>query len=182
MQRELVERAQRGDAQAFGALVSESGDRLYAIAYRILRDVDRAEDALQEALIHIWDDLPKLREPERFDAWSYRLVVHASYRLARRERRLSAKVREIPDVLGHADDVSDVVDRDEIERTFRRLTPEHRAVLVLRYYIGLPVNEIAEVLEIPVGTAGSRLHYAERSLRAALEADARKDVAWRATS
>ena len=182
MQRELVERAQRGDAQAFEALVSESGDRLYAIAYRILRDIDRAEDALQEALIHIWDDLPKLREPERFDAWSYRLVVHASYRLAGRERRWSAKVREIPDALGHPDDVSDVADRDEIERLFRRLTPEHRAVLVLRYYIGLPVNEIAEVLEIPVGTAGSRLHYAERDLRAAFEADARDGVTWRATS
>ena len=182
MQRELVERAQRGDAQAFEALVSESGDRLYAIAYRILRDLDRAEDALQEALIRIWDDLPKLREPERFDAWSYRLVVHASYRVAKRERRWSAKVREIPDALGHPDDVSDIVDRDEIERTFRSLTPEHRAMLVLRYYIGLPVNEIADVLDIPVGTAGSRLHYAERSLRAALEADARNGVAWRATS
>jgi RNA polymerase sigma-70 factor (ECF subfamily) len=90
-------------------------------------------------------------------------------------------VREIPDGLGHPDDVADIADRDEIERTFRRLTPEHRAVLVLRYYIGLPVNEIAEVLEIPGGTAGSRLHYAERSLRAALEADARSGVAWRAT-
>jgi RNA polymerase sigma-70 factor (ECF subfamily) len=181
MQRELVERAQRGDAQAFEALVSESGHRLYAIAYRVLRDADRAEDALQEALIHIWDDLPKLRDPDRFDAWTYRLVVHASYRLARRERRWTGKVRAIPDALGHPDDASGVVDRDEIERVFRRLTPEHRAVLVLRYFIGLPVNEIAEVLEIPAGTAGSRLHYAERGLRAALEADARSGVAWRAT-
>ena len=181
MQCEFVERAQRGDAGAFEALVNESGHRLYAIAYRILRDIDRAEDALQEALIEIWDDLPTLRDPERFDAWTYRLVVHASYRLAKQERRRGAKVREIPNAMGHADDASDVVARDEIERLFRRLTPEHRAVLVLRYYVGLPVNEIAEVLEIPAGTVGSRLHYAERSLRAALEADARSDVAWRPT-
>jgi RNA polymerase sigma-70 factor (ECF subfamily) len=181
MQFEVVERAQRGDAQAFEALVNESGHRLYAIAYRILRDIDRAEDALQEALIQIWDDLPKLRDPERFDAWAYRLVVHASYRLAKQERRRVTKVREIPCALGPPDDVSDVVDRDEMERLFCRLTPEHRAVLVLRYYVGLPVNGIAEILEIPVGTAGSRLHYAERSLRAALEADARSSVAWRAT-
>jgi RNA polymerase sigma-70 factor (ECF subfamily) len=181
MQCELVERAQRGDAEAFEALVNESGHRLYAIAYRILRDSDRAEDALQEALIEIWDDLPTLRDPERFEAWTYRLVVHASYRLAKQERRRIARVREILPGPGRPDDVSEVVDRDEIERLFRRLTPEHRAVLVLRHYVGLPVNRIAEVLEIPVGTAGSRLHYAERSLRAALDADARGGVAWRAT-
>ena len=181
MQREFVERAQRGDAGAFEVLVNESGHRLYAIAYRILRDIDRAEDALQEVLIEIWDDLPNLRDPERFDAWTYRLVVHASYRLAKQERRWVAKVREIAGGPGQAEDVSDVVDRDEMERLFRHLTPEHRAVLVLRYYVGLPVNGIAEVLEIPAGTAGSRLHYAERSLRAALEADARSGVAWRST-
>lgn len=181
MQRELVERAQRGDARAFETLVGEASDRLYAIAYRILRDIDRAQDALQDALIHVWEDLPQLRDPERFDAWTYRLVVHASYRLAQRERRWGAKVREIAGVAGRGDGVSDLVDRDEIERTFRRLTVEHRAVLVLRYYVGLPVVEIAEVLDIPAGTAASRLHYATRSLRAALEADTREGVAWRAT-
>lgn len=181
MQCAFVERAQRGDAEAFEALVNESGHRLYAIAYRILRDIDRAEDALQAALIEIWDDLPRLRDPERFDAWSYRLVVRASCRLAKQERNRVAMVREIPCATWRPDDVSEVVDRDEMERLFRRLTPEHRAVLVLRYYVGLPVNGIAEVLEIPPGTAGSRLHYAERSLRAAFEADARSDVAWRAT-
>lgn len=181
MQRELVERAQRGEVEAFEALVSQSSHRLYAIAYRILRDADRAEDALQQALIRIWEDLPQLRDPERFDAWSYRLVVHASYRLAQHERRLATKVREIANVQGHRDDAAGVIDRDEIERAFRRLGPEHRAVLVLRHYVGLPVAEIAEILEIPVGTAASRLHYAAGELRAALEADARIGVARRTT-
>jgi len=174
VQRELVEQAQRGDQEAFAALAHLAADRLYAIAYRILRDADRAEDALQQALIAAWDDLPGLRDPDRFDAWTYRLVVRASYREAQRERRWTAQVRVIPiDRSADPDPAADVAARDELERGFRRLTPEHRAVLVLHHYAGLPVTEIAETLGIPVGTAGSRLHYATRSLRAALEADAR---------
>lgn len=174
VQRELVEQAQRGDQEAFAALAHLAADRLYAVAYRILRDADRAEDALQQALIAAWDDLPGLRDPDRFDAWTYRLIVRASYREAERERRWTAQVRVIPiDRSGDPDPAAEVAARDELERGFRRLTPEHRAVLVLHHYAGLPVTEIAETLGIPVGTAGSRLHYATRSLRAALEADAR---------
>jgi RNA polymerase sigma-70 factor (ECF subfamily) len=179
MQHDLVEQAQRGDPEAFGALVCGASDRLYAIAWRILRDPDRAEDALQQALIQIWEDLPSLRDPERFDAWTYRLVVHASYREARRERRWTSRIREIPVEPAGDDQVGAVIDRDEVERGFRRLTPEHRAVLVLHYFVGLPVSEVAETLGIPVGTAGSRLHYAVRTLRAAFEADDRVVVAWR---
>jgi RNA polymerase sigma-70 factor, ECF subfamily len=179
MQHDLVLQAQRGDPEAFQALVCGAPDRLYAVAWRILRDPDRAEDALQQALIQIWEDLPDLRDPERFDAWTYRLVVHASYREARRERRWTSRIREIPVDPPGDDRVGEVVDRDEVERGFRRLTPEHRAVLVLHYYVGLPVSEIAETLGIPVGTAGSRLHYAVRTLRAAFEADDRVVVAWR---
>jgi len=182
MQHDLVERAQRGDTEAFQALVCACADRLYASAHRILRDPDRAEDALQQALIRIWEDLPSLRDPNRFDAWTYRLVVHASYREARRERRWTSRVREIAADPAGDDRVGEVIDRDEVERVFRRLTPEHRAVLVLRYFIGLPVTEVADALGIPVGTAGSRLHYAVRSLRAAFEADARGVVAWRTTA
>lgn len=181
VQRELVEQAQRGDQEAFADLVYLVADRLYAVAYRILRDGDRAEDALQQALVDAWQDLPGLRDPERFDAWAYRLVCRASYREARRERRLMGWVREISVADGpvDGDPSSRVSDRDELERSFRRLTPEHRAVLVLHYYVGLPVAEIAETLGVPVGTAGSRLHYAVRSLRAAYEADARNVIAWR---
>lgn len=182
MDDKLVEQAGRGDPEAFAALVRGCGDRLYAIACRILRDPDRAEDALQQALIQIWEDLPGLHDPAKFDAWTYRLVVHASYREARRSRRWTSRVREITVDPPGDDRVGEVADRDEVERAFRRLTPEHRAVLVLRYFIGLPVTEVAEALGIPVGTAGSRLHYAARGLRAAFEADARGVVAWRTTA
>jgi RNA polymerase sigma-70 factor (ECF subfamily) len=182
MQRELVERAQRGDADAFRDLVYEAGSRLYAIAYRILRDPDRAQDALQQALIQLWDGLPGLRDPGRFDAWSYRLVVHASYREARRERTWNAKVGEIKVDPAGDDRVAEVIDRDEVERSFRRLTPEHRAILVLHFVIGLPIREVADVLGIPMGTASSRLHYATQSFRAAFEADARGAGAWRTTA
>lgn len=184
VQRELVEQAQRGDQEAFAALVHHAADRLFAIAYRILRDADRAEDALQQALVDVWQDLPGLRDPERFDAWAYRLVVRASYREARRTRRWTAQVRQISVVDGPVcdDQTSGIAERDEFERGFLRLTPEHRAVLVLYYFAGLPVPEIAETLGIPVGTAGSRLHYAVRNLRAAFEADARGVVAWRHTA
>ena len=182
MELNLVERAQRGDAEAFQALVHECADRLYAIAHRILREPDRAEDALQQALIRIWEDLPGLRDPAKFDAWTYRLVVHASYREAKRERRWTSRVREITVEPAESDCTQTVIDRDELDRAFRRLTPEHRAVLVLRYFIGQPIDEVAETLGIPVGTAGSRLHYAVRSLRAAFEADARGVIAWRTTA
>jgi len=181
VERELVERAQRGDPKAFAALVHLVADRLYGVAFRILRDADRAEDALQQALIDAWQDLPQLRDPERFEAWAYRLVCRSSYREAGRARRWTHRVREIG--VGDGPIGSDgscrLSDRDELERSFRRLTPEHRAVLVLHYFVGLPVTEIAETLGIPVGTAGSRLHYAVRSLRAAYEADGRSVVAWR---
>ena len=179
MDRELVERARSGDVAAFEAVVRRSSDRLYAIAYRILRDRDRADDALQVALVRMWDDLPSLRDPDRFDAWSYRLVVHASYREAQRERRCSSRVQQIAVDPGAEDETASIADRDLLEQGFRRLTPEHRAIIVLHYYVGLPVAEIADSLGIPAGTAGSRLHYAVRSLRAACEADARGVVAWR---
>ncbi len=182
MRRDLVERAQRGDAAAFRDLVNEAGHRLHGIAYRILRDSDRAEDALQQALIQIWDGLPGLRDPDRFDAWSYRLVVHASYREAKREGRWSSMIREIRVDLADEDRLSDVADRDEVAQSFLRLTPEHRAVLVLHHYLGLSIDEIAAVIGVPSGTAASRLHYATRSFRAAFEADVRGSVAWRTTA
>jgi RNA polymerase sigma-70 factor, ECF subfamily len=173
MQRELVERAQRGDADAFETLVCGVADRLHGIAWGILRDSDHAEDALQQAFIQMWENLSHLRDPERFDAWAYRLVVHASYREARRARHWKPRIREIEIEPSGDDRVGAIIDRDQLERGFRHLSAEHRAVLVLHYFAGLPVSEIAETLGIPVGTVGSRLHYAVRSLRAAFEADAR---------
>jgi RNA polymerase sigma-70 factor (ECF subfamily) len=173
--RDVVERAARGDQEAFAGLVRMASGRLYAIAYRILRDQYLAEDALQQTLITIWDELPRLRDHDRFDAWSYRLIVRASTSLARREGRAptTALLPEDADRSVATDQYRRVADRDQIERGFTRLTVEQRSVLVLQHYLGLSQAEIADVLGIAIGTAGSRLHYAARALRAAIEADTR---------
>jgi RNA polymerase sigma-70 factor (ECF subfamily) len=174
MQAGLVERAQGGDQDAFAALATGSVDRCYAVAYRILRDMHLAQDATQSALLSAWRDLPTLRDPGRFEAWLYRLVVRAAYAEATHDRRSGTRVALIPsDDAGLPDATNVIADRDELERGFRRLPPDQRAVLVLHHYLGYPLTEIAEILEIPVGTARSRLHYATRQLRAAIEADAR---------
>lgn len=169
MQRDLVVRAQQGDAEAFSLLAAGAIDRLHGVAYRILRDSDRANDATQQALISAWDHLRSLRDPERFDAWTYRLVVHAAFREARRERVRREVIRWMSPGEGGSREAADVVaERDELEQAFQTLSPEHRAILTLRYYADLPCAEIAEILGIPVGTVGSRIHYATRRMREAL--------------
>jgi RNA polymerase sigma-70 factor (ECF subfamily) len=173
--RDLVERAAKGDQEAFAALARVSSNRLFAVAWRILRDHHLAEDAVQQALITVWNELPRLRDPDRFEAWTYRLVVRAAMAESRRGRR-GAMVQLLPDDADASrapDDFRAVADRDRIERGFRKLTPEQRAVLVLQHYAGMSQAEIADVVGIPVGTAGSRLHYAARALRTAIEADDR---------
>ena len=171
--RDLVERAQNGDREAFAALVVMTSDRAYALAARILRDASLAEDALQSALITVWRQLPTLRDPDRFEAWVRRLLVHACYAEARRRRTWAANVRVLPvDGPAAPDPIVSIDDRDALDRAFRRLSIEQRAVFVLHHHLGLPLNEVAETLGIPAGTARSRLHYATRVLRAAVEADA----------
>ena len=171
---ELVERALQGDEEAFASLASASIDRCYAIAYRILRDSYRAEDATQQALLGAWRDLSKLKDPARFEAWLYRLVVNACYHESRRDRSWDARIRVIrTDRTTSPDPSIDIADQDELERGFRELSPEQRAVVVLHHYAGYSLAEIAEILGIPLGTARSRHHYAIRQLRASLEADAR---------
>ena len=170
----LVTAAQRGDEEAFASLAVAVGDRLHAVAHRILRDIDLAEDATQQALLAIWRDLPQLRDPARFDAWSYRLLVRACYAEGRRTRRWAPNLRLLPaDEPRWRTASGSVVDRDQLERGFRRLSIDHRAVVVLHHYLDLPLDEVAETLGVPVGTVRSRLHHAMRGLRAALEADAR---------
>jgi RNA polymerase sigma-70 factor, ECF subfamily len=174
MDLDLVEAARNRDRDAYADLIRVRGDRLYALAQRILRDVDRAEDALQEALVIAWRDLPGLRDADRFDAWLHRLVVRSCLAEARRERHRVTNLRVLPmDIPTATDDFLGVADRDELDRGFRRLSPEHRALLVLRHFEGRDLAEIAEILGIPIGTAGSRLHHAHRAMRAALDADAR---------
>ncbi len=174
MRVELVERASRGDTDAFASLAADSVDGCYALAYRILRDQHRAQDATQQALLGAWRDLPTLRDPARFDAWLRRLVVHACYAEARSERRWVARVRVIPTEIQLEPDIArSVATRDELEGAFRKLTPEQRAVVVLHHHQGYRLTEIAEILGIPEGTARSRLHYAVRQLRTALDDEGR---------
>jgi RNA polymerase sigma-70 factor (ECF subfamily) len=168
----LVERARDGDESAFSELVDLDGDRCYAIAYRILRDVERAQDAVQQAFLLAWRELPRLRDIERFEVWLHRLVVNACYEEFRRYRRWSTNVRALPaDGPGGTDSTVSVDDRDALERAFRRLSPEHRAVVVLHHHAGYPLASIAEVAGVPLGTVKSRLHYATRILRESLAAD-----------
>jgi RNA polymerase sigma factor (sigma-70 family) len=174
MDTDLVVRAQRGDKGAYALVAAAIADRFVAVARRILRDRDLAEDATQQALLAIWQDLPQLRDPGRFEAWSYRLLVHACYAESRKERRWAPNLRVLPTDEPHFDDgLIAVVDRDQLERGFRRLTIDQRSVVVLYHYLDKPLDEIARILEIPVGTAHSRLHHAMRGMRAALDADAR---------
>jgi len=147
---DLVVLAQRGDEEAFASLAVAVGDRLHAVSHRILRD------------------------PARFDAWSYRLLVRACYAEGRRTRQWSPNLRLLPaDEPGGPDGISSVVDRDQLERGFRRLSIDHRAVVVLHHYLDLPLETVADVLGVPIGTVRSRLLHAMRGLRAALDADAR---------
>jgi RNA polymerase sigma factor (sigma-70 family) len=173
MDAELVTRVQHGDEEAFASLALAVGDRLHAVAHRILRDTDLAEDATQQALLTIWRDIRQLRDPARFDAWSYRILVNACYSEGRRNRQWSPNLRLLPADAPAPESLELVVDRDQLERGFRRLSIEHRAVVVLHHYLDLPLDQVPETLGIPAGTVRSRLHHAMRGLRAALDADAR---------
>jgi RNA polymerase sigma-70 factor (ECF subfamily) len=174
MDRKLVERAQGGDRAAFAAIASASLSGMDRVARLITRDPERAKDAVQETLIKAWRDLPGLRDASRFDAWLRQLLVRSCMDELRRGRRISMEVELIE--THHpmtADAAVSVADRDALERGFRRLDPEQRALVVLHYYQGLPLDEAAAALRVPVGTAKSRLFRAREALRAALEADAR---------
>ena len=134
MDAELVKRAQAGDQEAFADLAAGIADRFLATSHRILSDIDLAEDATQQALVSIWQDLPQLRDPARFEAWSYRLLVRACYAEGRKSRRWAPNIRVLPvDEPMATDAMSQVVDRDQLERAFRRLSLNHRTVVVLHH-------------------------------------------------
>jgi RNA polymerase sigma-70 factor (ECF subfamily) len=177
MDTELVIQAQHGDKAAFAAMAAALADRYLATSHRILRDIALAEDATQQALLAIWQDLPQLRDPARFDAWSYRLLVRACYAESDRARRRGPNLRLLEtDEPAAPDALTTLVDRDQLDRAFRRLPLDQRTVVVLRHYLDLTAEEIADAVGIPVGTVASRLHYAMRGLRAALDADARPPI------
>jgi RNA polymerase sigma-70 factor, ECF subfamily len=177
LQRDLVEAARSGDHEAFEVLASAAVDRLYGIARLVLGDAHQAEDAVQDALVRAWQGLPELRDPERWEAWLRRLIVNACADQGRRRVRESAEVRMARFDPAASDDVRSVDDHDQLDRGFRRLKPDQRAAVVLHYYLGLSVPEVAESLGVPVGTAKSKIHYAVDAMRAALEADERAAIA-----
>ena len=147
------------------------GDRLHAVAHRILRDRDLAGDVTQEALVKIWRELPRLRDVERFDAWAYRVLVNTCRDEIRRRRPPNLDLLEID---GWAPDASvSVSDRDQLDRAFVRLSADQRSVVILHYYLDQSLAEIAAIIDVPVGTVRSRLHYAKRALRAAIDAERR---------
>jgi RNA polymerase sigma factor (sigma-70 family) len=172
--RALVDRAKQGDGEAFDALARTVGDRCMAIAYRILRDADLADDAVQAALITAWRELRTLRDPDRFEPWLHRILTNECYAEARRRTRWSADIRILPvDREQETGGIRTVNDRDQLDRAFRRLTLEQRAVLVFHHYLDLSMAEVADRLGIPVGTVKSRLFHATAALRASIDADAR---------
>jgi RNA polymerase sigma-70 factor (ECF subfamily) len=175
----LVDRAKHGDKEAFTLIFLRLGGRLYSVAYGILRDSSRADDAVQQALLNAWRQLPRLRDDSRLEAWLFRLVVNACYTELRHTRRWQPGLRLVTDLDAGpaADDTQlSVARRDELERGFRHLSGEHRAVLVMHYYLGLSAPEIGESLGLSASTVRSRLHYARQRMRAAIEADSRAAV------
>ena len=166
MQRDVVERAQRGDHDAFATLAAACLGRLDTAARLVLRDPDRAKDAVQETLMRAWRDLPGLRDPDRFDAWLHRLLVRSCYDELRKNRRRPVEVELTEIGMSHpTDEARSFDERDELERGFRRLDADQRLVVVLHYYLDLPLPEVASMLGVPVGTAKSRLHRALAVLR-----------------
>jgi RNA polymerase sigma factor (sigma-70 family) len=174
--RDLVIRAREGDRDAFTELVARSIGRLTAVARMILRNEYAAQDAVQDAFIEAWRSLPGLRDPDRFDAWMRRLLVRVCYKRAGRSRRVDAvEIRltpgDEPAIAGYERELDT---HDQLERGLTRLSAEQRAVVVLVYYLDLPLAEAAQSLGVPLGTAKSRLNRATSALRASIEADDRE--------
>lgn len=177
MQLEIVEEARRGSRPAFELLASSVLDRLHGAASLILHDGALAEDAVQETLIQVWRDLPRLRDPERFEPWLHSMLVHRCLDLARRSRPQRLAI-DLPAALADPgnDLQAEAASRDLVRRGMERLKPQHRGVLVMRYYLGLSVPQMAEALRVPLGTAKSRLHSAEGAMRNAIRVDSRLTV------
>jgi RNA polymerase sigma-70 factor (ECF subfamily) len=173
---EVVSRAMLGDHDAFAALIGLAANRLFALACLILRDSDRAEDAAQEAIVQAWRELPRLRDPAKFDAWLRKLTVNACFDEARRiHRRAEVSLIRLGDRTS-ADPAGAYVEQDRVDRAFRRLPFDQRTVLVLQHHFDLSHTEIAETLGIPLGTVKARIRYGSAALRASLDADDRTSL------
>jgi len=177
---DLVRRASRGDVAAFDALVAARLSSSLRLARAIVDSPADAEDVVQEAFVSAWRNLPRLREPDRFDAWFGRILVNTARTHIRRRgsvRPISIDRRHVDD--GREDDtpgqhdpgLESVVSSDALSRAIDRLTTDQRSILALHHLEERPVAQIAAVLGIPVGTAKWRLHAARQALERALEAE-----------
>jgi RNA polymerase sigma-70 factor, ECF subfamily len=172
LDRTIIELARDGDQDAREAVVRDAAQRLHPLALRITRDRDLADDAVQRTLVAIWRELPKLRDSERYEGWSYRILQRfCTDELRRRGAARTAALE--PDLLPAPDRPSVIVQRDQLERALAGLSADHRAVVALTYYRGLTGSEAAAALGVSAGTIASRLHYALRSMRAMIDADDR---------
>jgi RNA polymerase sigma-70 factor (ECF subfamily) len=177
----LVERAASGDADAFDLLIRPRLDRLFRMSVAILRSEADARDAVQEACVHAWRELPRLRDRDRFDSWLSQIVVNACRSLLRRERRI--RVREIDvaamptdatdPALAVVNDAESIGEVEAIRRAFERLDPATRSLLALHYVEEQPLAAIATAMGAPVGTIKWRLSNARRALDRALEVERR---------
>ena len=174
MDQDLVVRAQQGDQRAFETLTASDHPRLFRVAHGILGDPHLAEDATQQAFLDIWRNIPRLRDPAKFEGWSYRLLVNACYAEAKRKPDWM-QYNDVPTggepMAGET--YTSVVERDQLARAFERLSLDHRSVIVLRYLLDMTPERVAETLGIPRRTVYSRLKRAMPAMRAALEADTR---------
>jgi RNA polymerase sigma-70 factor (ECF subfamily) len=171
-QRDLVERAKRGDHDAFALLAGAVVGRLDAAARLILRDPELAHDAVQDGFVRAWRNLPALRDPDRFDAWIRQLVVHSCIDITRRRRRRVLEVELTPINGPSTRDITSVIaDREVLDHALRGIDPEWRAIVVLHYFMGLPLPEVAATLGIPLGTAKSRLNRSIAAMRATIAID-----------
>jgi RNA polymerase sigma-70 factor (ECF subfamily) len=176
--RDLVIRARGGEREAFSQLVARSIGRLTAVARMIIRDEYAAQDAVQDAFIEAWRSLPGLRDPDKFEAWMRRLLVRSCFRSVRRSKRTgSLEIRLTP---GDEPAVTGLESglhlHDQLERGLARITADQRTVIVLVYYLDLPLADAAQAMDIPLGTAKSRLNRATHALRSAIEADDREPL------
>jgi RNA polymerase sigma-70 factor, ECF subfamily len=175
----LIERAARGDVDAFDALLQPRLDRLFRLAVAITRSEADARDAVQDACVLAWREVPRLRDAGRFDPWLSQIVVNSCRGLLRRRKRTQGREVgiELTDVQatrhGPISEIEGMGEMQAIQRAFERLDPTARSLLVLHHVEGRPVAEIARVIGSPIGTVKWRLSRARQALGRALEAEKR---------
>jgi RNA polymerase sigma-70 factor (ECF subfamily) len=171
-ERVLVLRCQTGDEAAFAELVARYGPRLGYFLRKMLGDPHSAEDMLQEVWIAVFRGLPRLADPKAFPAWVYRIARDRAWRTLRKRRPNQRSLIE-DDLIEEYDDAFSPEDARAIHAGLDTLASEHREVLVLRFLEDMSYDDIANVVGCQLGTVRSRIHYAKRALRRALEQETR---------